>query len=78
MHLVNSVKWEMRGHHPGVPTQTHAHDPEAQRETALEIYFWKNQIQKWIHKIKPKPGSLYCLNISLKSKASDNLNEEKS
>lgn len=45
MHLVNSAKWEMRGHHPGVPMQTHAHDPEAQRETALEIYFWKDQIQ---------------------------------
>lgn len=34
---------EMRDHHPGVPTyrHTHAHNPEAQRETGLEVYFWK-------------------------------------
>lgn len=56
---------EMRGHHPGVPTyrHTHAHNPEAQRETGLEIYFWKNQIQKWINKKKQNFGSPYYLNI---------------
>lgn len=54
MSLSKSVEWERWDHHPGVPTHrhSHAHNPEAQRETGSEVYFWKNQIQKWIHKEK--------------------------
>lgn len=66
MHLVKSVELgEMRDHHPGVPTyrHTHAQNPEAQRETGLEIYFSKNQNTEVNSQEETKFGSLYHLNI---------------
>lgn len=59
---------EMRDHHPGVPTyrHTHAHNPEAQRETGLEIYFWKKSNTEVNSQEKTKSGSPYHLDIFYK------------